>query len=125
MLALNAHIRRDNPIRAVEQTEGVLRVRGLMPAASGKPDHERVDTGRGEWPAIGHQARRDHGGRASFVHVAGERDRQVLGQQQLRSVGKRHHDDLAHVRLGFECRSDLWRVADETSAASFGIDETK
>jgi hypothetical protein len=44
MLALNAHIRRDNPIRAVEQTEGVLRVPGLMPAASGKPDHERVDT---------------------------------------------------------------------------------
>ena len=28
MLALNAHIRRDNPIRAVEQTEGVLRVAG-------------------------------------------------------------------------------------------------
>ena len=28
MLALNAHIRRDNPIRAVEQTEGVLRVPG-------------------------------------------------------------------------------------------------
>jgi Family of unknown function (DUF5995) len=44
MLALNAHIRRDNPIRAVEQTEGVLRVPGLMPAASGKPDHERVNT---------------------------------------------------------------------------------
>src|SRR5690349_12534981 len=44
MLALNAHIRRDNPIRAVEQTEGVLRVRGPMPAASGKPDHERVNT---------------------------------------------------------------------------------
>jgi Family of unknown function (DUF5995) len=44
MLALNAHIRRDNPIRAVEQTEGVLRVPGEMPAASGKPDHERVNT---------------------------------------------------------------------------------
>jgi Family of unknown function (DUF5995) len=44
MLALNAHIRRDNPIRAVEQTEDVLRVPGLMPAASGKPDHERVNT---------------------------------------------------------------------------------
>ena len=43
MLALNAHIRRDNPIRAVEQTEGVLRVAGEMPAASGKPDHERVN----------------------------------------------------------------------------------
>ena len=43
MLALNAHIRRDNPIRAVEQTEGVLRVPGAMPAASGKPDHERVN----------------------------------------------------------------------------------
>jgi Family of unknown function (DUF5995) len=43
MLALNAHIRRDNPIRAVEQTEGVLRVPGTMPAASGKPDHERVN----------------------------------------------------------------------------------
>jgi hypothetical protein len=43
MLALNAHIRRDNPIRAVEQTEGVLRVPGEMPAASGKPDHARVD----------------------------------------------------------------------------------
>src|SRR4051794_24886693 len=43
MLALNAHIRRDNPIRAVEQTEGVLRVPGEMPAASGKPDHERVN----------------------------------------------------------------------------------
>jgi hypothetical protein len=43
MLALNAHVRRDNPIRAVEQTEGVLRVRGDMPAASGKPDHERVN----------------------------------------------------------------------------------
>ena len=44
MLALNAHVRRDNPIRAVEQTEGVLREPGLMPAASGKPDHERVNT---------------------------------------------------------------------------------
>jgi hypothetical protein len=44
MLALNAHIRRDNPIRAVEQTEGVLRLPGPMPAASGKPDHERVNT---------------------------------------------------------------------------------
>jgi hypothetical protein len=43
MLAINAHIRRDNPIRAVEQAEGVLRVPGEMPAASGKPDHERVD----------------------------------------------------------------------------------
>jgi Family of unknown function (DUF5995) len=43
MLALNAHIRRDNPIRAVEQTEGVLRVPGAMPAASGKPDHERIN----------------------------------------------------------------------------------
>ena len=43
MLALNAHIRRDNPIRAVEQTEGVLRVAGEMPAASGKPDHERIN----------------------------------------------------------------------------------
>jgi hypothetical protein len=44
MLALNAHIRRDNPIRAVEQTEGVLRLDEAMPAASGKPDHERVNT---------------------------------------------------------------------------------
>jgi Family of unknown function (DUF5995) len=44
MLALNAHVRRDNPIRAVEQTEGVLRRPGDMPAASGKPDHERVNT---------------------------------------------------------------------------------
>ena len=43
MLALNAHIRRDNPIRAVEQTEGVLRMPGDMPAASGKPDHEQVN----------------------------------------------------------------------------------
>jgi hypothetical protein len=43
LLALNAHIRRDNPLRAVEQTEGVLRVPGDMPAASGKPDHERVN----------------------------------------------------------------------------------
>jgi len=43
MLALNAHIRRDNPIRAIEQTDGVLRVAGAMPAASGRPDHERVD----------------------------------------------------------------------------------
>jgi hypothetical protein len=43
MLALNAHIRRDNPIRAVEQTEGVLRLPGEMPAASGKADHERVN----------------------------------------------------------------------------------
>jgi hypothetical protein len=42
LLQLNAHIRRDNPIRAVEQTEGVLRLPGAMPAASGKPDHERI-----------------------------------------------------------------------------------
>jgi len=42
MLQLNAHIRRDNPIRAVEQTEGVLRVEGDMPGASGRPDHERI-----------------------------------------------------------------------------------
>jgi Family of unknown function (DUF5995) len=42
LLQLNAHIRRDNPIRAVEQAEGVLRVQGAMPAASGRADHERV-----------------------------------------------------------------------------------
>jgi len=42
LLQLNAHIRRDNPIRAVEQSEGVLRVDGDMPAASGRFDHERV-----------------------------------------------------------------------------------
>jgi hypothetical protein len=42
LLQLNAHIRRDNPIRAVEQTEGVLRLAGDMPTASGKPDHEQV-----------------------------------------------------------------------------------
>jgi hypothetical protein len=42
LLALNAHIRRDNPIRAVEQSEGVLRIDGDMPQASGRPDHDRV-----------------------------------------------------------------------------------
>ena len=42
LLQLNAHIRRDNPIRAVEQSEGVLRVQGEMPAASGRGDHNRV-----------------------------------------------------------------------------------
>lgn len=42
LLQLNAHIRRDNPIRAVEQTEGVLRVQGRMPAASGRHDHDQV-----------------------------------------------------------------------------------
>jgi hypothetical protein len=42
LLQLNAHIRRDNPIRAVEQSEGVLRVDGAMPAASGRHDHELV-----------------------------------------------------------------------------------
>lgn len=60
MLALNAHIRRDNPIRAVEQTEGVLRAPGLMPAASGKPDHERVNTvlQNSMAPMLDHLARR-------------------------------------------------------------------
>lgn len=42
LLDLNAHIRRDNPIRAVEQTEGVLRVRGPMPGATGRADHDRI-----------------------------------------------------------------------------------
>jgi len=42
LLQLNAHIRRDNPIRAVEQTDGVLRVQGDMPGASGRPDHDRI-----------------------------------------------------------------------------------
>jgi hypothetical protein len=42
LLQLNAHIRRDNPIRAVEQAEGVLRVEGDMPAASGRRDHDQV-----------------------------------------------------------------------------------
>lgn len=42
LLDLNAHIRRDNPIKAVEQTAGVLRVEGRMPAASGRPDHDRI-----------------------------------------------------------------------------------
>lgn len=42
LLDLNAHIRRDNPIRAVEQTEGVLRIKGLMPWASGRADHDRI-----------------------------------------------------------------------------------
>lgn len=42
LLQLNAHIRRDNPIRAIEQTDGVLRVRGLMPEATGRADHDRI-----------------------------------------------------------------------------------
>jgi hypothetical protein len=42
LLQLNAHIRRDNAIRAIEQSEGVLRVPGEMPAASGRSDHDRV-----------------------------------------------------------------------------------
>jgi hypothetical protein len=42
LLQLNAHIWRDNPIRAVEQTEGVLRMPGEMPGASGRPDHDRI-----------------------------------------------------------------------------------
>jgi hypothetical protein len=42
LLQLNAHIRRDNPIRAVEQSEGVLRLDGPMPAASGRYDHNQV-----------------------------------------------------------------------------------
>jgi hypothetical protein len=42
LLQLNAHIRRDNPIRAVEQTDGVLRLPGEMPGASGRPDHDRI-----------------------------------------------------------------------------------
>jgi hypothetical protein len=42
LLWLNAHIRRDNSIRAIEQSEGVLRTDGLMPAASGREDHNRV-----------------------------------------------------------------------------------
>jgi hypothetical protein len=40
LLQLNAHIRRDNPIRAIEQAEGVLRIEGDMPAASGRYDHD-------------------------------------------------------------------------------------
>jgi hypothetical protein len=42
LLQLNAHIRRDNPIRAVEQSEGVLRLDGAMPGASGRHDHDQV-----------------------------------------------------------------------------------
>lgn len=42
LLDLNAHIRRDNPIRAVEQTDGVLRTAGAMPGASGRADHDRI-----------------------------------------------------------------------------------
>jgi hypothetical protein len=42
LLWLNAHIRRDNPIRAVEQSEGVLRTAGPMPGATGRIDHDRV-----------------------------------------------------------------------------------
>jgi hypothetical protein len=42
LLQLNAHIRRDNPLRAVEQTDGVLRLPGEMPGASGRPDHDRI-----------------------------------------------------------------------------------
>lgn len=44
MLDLNAHIRRDNPIRAVEQTEGVLRTSGAMPDATGRRDHDTIST---------------------------------------------------------------------------------
>lgn len=42
LLQLNAHIRRDNTLRAIEQTEGVLRVAGEMPEASGRADHDRI-----------------------------------------------------------------------------------
>lgn len=43
LLAIQAHIRRDQPTRGLEQTDGVLRVQGTMPAASGRPDHLAVD----------------------------------------------------------------------------------
>lgn len=42
LLDLNAHIRRDNPIRAVEQTEGALRIAGAMPEATGRRDHDTI-----------------------------------------------------------------------------------
>jgi hypothetical protein len=42
LLWLNAHIRRDNPIRAIEQSEGVLRIQGVMPEASGRHDHDQI-----------------------------------------------------------------------------------
>ena len=42
LLWLNSHIRRDNTIRAIEQSEGVLRIQGHMPEASGRPDHDTV-----------------------------------------------------------------------------------
>ena len=43
---------------------------------------------------------RDRGGRVPFVCVVGERDRQVLGRQQLRSVGERHDDQLVDAGRG-------------------------
>jgi hypothetical protein len=58
LLWLNAHIRRDNPIRAIEQSEGVLRTSALMPGASGRPDHDKVSAALASMlePMLAHNA---------------------------------------------------------------------
>jgi hypothetical protein len=58
LLWLNAHIRRDNTIRAIDQTEGVLRIQGMMPEASGRPDHDTVSDVLAETlaPMLAHNA---------------------------------------------------------------------
>jgi Family of unknown function (DUF5995) len=141
MLALNAHIRRDNPIRALEQAEGVLRVPGRMPAASGKPDHERVNTVLADAmdELLAHLAQRydptiDDGTqvlgsimdpRGTYVLIAAWREESWRNAEQLRHAraaggvhGILYRAKLAQIEASAKAGADLILAATRTTPQS-------
>jgi hypothetical protein len=138
LLQLNAHIRRDNPIRAVEQSEGVLRVEGNMPAASGRPDHDRISDVLQDAlePMLDHLARRydptiDDGAdlfgmwvdqKGLYALVSSWREESWRNAEQLRHAraaggveGKPYQDKLAEIEQSARVGAELIRATNRAT----------
>ncbi len=115
LLWLNAHIRRDNPIRAVEQSEGVLRVQGAMPGASGRPDHDAVSEALQDSlePMLAHNAEAydstvDDG--AVLFGTVMDAEGLYLPISSWREESWRNGEQLRHLRAAFGEDSDAYRL---------------
>ena len=127
LLWLNAHIRRDNPIRAIEQSTGVLRVQGFMPAASGRPDHDKVSDALASLlaPMLEHNAAIYDSTVDDAVQLFG----MVMDPQGLyalisswREEAWRNAEQLRHIRAAFGSNSNEYRakIAEIDQAAYVG-----
>lgn len=115
LLWLNAHIRRDNPIRAVEQTEGVLRVEGEMPDASGRYDHDQVSEALQDSlePMLAHNAAIydptvDEG--ATLFGRVMDPEGLYLTISEWREEAWRHGEELRHARAQGGVDGDLYQA---------------